>query len=116
MGAPYTNVAPWGSEAAPAWAFSSSSSGSEARLRCREPGSLTGQKAEPVGMKLTLFLSGQEKRGTDADVDCLALQRNVQSVCEDHTLSSLHKCNLTKVDALIGWPEMIFSVLNRKTK
>lgn len=42
-------------------------------MRCREPGSLTGQNAEPVGMKLTLFLSGQEKRGTDADVDCLEL-------------------------------------------
>lgn len=54
---------------------SSSSSGCEAGLRCREPGSLTGQNAEPVGMKLTLFLSGQEKSGTDADADCLELQK-----------------------------------------
>lgn len=54
-------------------------------MRCREPGSLTGQNAEPVGMKLTLFLSGQEKRGTDADVDCLELQRNMGSFSEDHT-------------------------------
>lgn len=38
-----------------------------------EPGSLTGQKAEPVGMKLTLFLSGQEKSGTEAEADCLEL-------------------------------------------
>lgn len=84
MGAPYSDVAPWGSEAEPASALSSSSSGSEAGVRCREPGSLTGQNAEPVGMKLTLFLSGQEKRGTDADVDCLELQRNICSVSEDH--------------------------------
>lgn len=70
-------MAPWGSELGPACGLSSSSSGSEAGVRCREPGSLTGQNAEPVGMKLTLFLSGQEKRGTDADVDCLELQRNI---------------------------------------
>lgn len=38
-----------------------------------EPGSLTGQKAEPVGMKLTLFLSGHEKCGAEADADCLEL-------------------------------------------
>ena len=43
-------------------------------MRCREPGSLTGQNAEPVGMKLTLFLSGQEKRGTDVEPDCLELK------------------------------------------
>lgn len=66
--------------------FSSSSSGSEAGVRCREPGSLTGQNAEPVGMKLTLFLSGQEKSGTDADVDCLELQKNTYCVVKDHTL------------------------------
>lgn len=46
-------------------------------VRCKEPGSLTGQNAEPVGMKLTLFLSGQEKSGTDADVDCLELLRKM---------------------------------------
>lgn len=28
---------------------------------------MTGQNAEPVGMKLTLFLSGQEKRGSGAE-------------------------------------------------
>lgn len=65
--------------------LSSSSSGSKAGVRCREPGNLTGQNAEPVGMKLTLFLSGQEKRGTDEDVDCLELQRSICSVSEDHT-------------------------------
>lgn len=53
-------------------------------MRCREPGSLTGQNAEPVGMKLTLFLSGQEKRGTDADVGCLELKKNTGSFSEDH--------------------------------
>lgn len=79
-------MAPCGSETEPASALSSSSSGSEAGMRCREPGSLTGQNAEPVGMKLTLFLSGQEKRGTDADVDCLELQRNICTVSEEHTL------------------------------
>lgn len=31
----------------------------------RGPRSLTGQKAEPVGMKFTLFLSGHEKRGAE---------------------------------------------------
>lgn len=40
-----------------------SSSGSDTELEKEEPGSLTGQKAEPVGMKFTLFLSGQEKSG-----------------------------------------------------
>lgn len=78
MGAPENDVAFWGSELGPASVLSSSPSGSEAGVRCREPGSLTGQNAEPVGMKLTLFLSGQEKRGTDADVDCLELKRNMQ--------------------------------------
>ena len=73
-------MAPWSSEAEPV--LSSSSSGSEAGVRCREPGSLTGQNAEPVGMKLTLFLSGQENRGTDADVDCLELWRHTCSVSE----------------------------------
>lgn len=68
--------------------LSSSCSGSEAGVRCREPGSLTGQKAEPVGMKLTLFLSGQEKRGTDADVDCLELKREMCSVRQDHSEGS----------------------------
>lgn len=41
--------------------------------RGSEPGSLTGQKAEPVGMKLTLFLSGQENKGTEEVADCLEL-------------------------------------------
>lgn len=67
--------------------LSSSSSGSEAGVRCREPGSLTGQNAEPVGMKLTLFLSGQEKSGTDADADCLELRGNTSSMSEGHTFS-----------------------------
>lgn len=31
----------------------------------RGPRSFTGQKADPVGMKLTLFLSGHEKRGVE---------------------------------------------------
>lgn len=31
----------------------------------RGPRSFTGQKADPVGMKLTLFLSGHEKRGAE---------------------------------------------------
>lgn len=30
--------------------------------------SLTGQKAEPLGMKFTLFLSGHEKRGKPFDL------------------------------------------------
>lgn len=34
----------------------------------RGPRSFTGQKADPVGMKLTLFLSGHEKRG--AEIGC----------------------------------------------
>ena len=56
-----------------------SSSGGEVTERCRAPGvSLTGQKAEPVEMKLTLFLSGQEKSGTDAD--CLELDRQKRKV------------------------------------
>lgn len=54
--------------------------GSRAAASCREPGSLTGQKAEPVGMKLTLFLSGQEKRGAEGDADCLELQRETGRV------------------------------------
>lgn len=62
MGAPYTKEAPWGS-----------ASSSEAGVRCSDPASLTGQKAEPVGMKLTLFLSGQEKSGSEAGADCLQL-------------------------------------------
>lgn len=33
-----------------------------------EQRSLTGQKAEPLGMKFTLFLSGQEKRGKPFDL------------------------------------------------
>lgn len=70
MGAPDTNEALWGS--------ASSSSGSEAGARCSDPGSLTGQKAEPVGMKLTLFLSGQEKRGSEAEAACLELQRDTR--------------------------------------
>lgn len=32
-----------------------------------EQRSLTGQKAEPLGMKFTLFLSGHEKRGKPFD-------------------------------------------------
>lgn len=70
-------MVPCGSEPEPASLLSSSSSGSDARVSCKEPGSLTGQKAEPVGMKFTLFLSGQEKRG--ADVDCLELHKNMFS-------------------------------------
>lgn len=72
MGAPYTKEAPWRSDVDPASA--SSSSGSEAGVRCSDPGSLTGQKAEPVGMKLTLFLSGQENSGAEAAADCLELR------------------------------------------
>ena len=53
---------------------------------------MTGQKAEPVGMKLTLFLSGQEKRGTDADADCLELRRNISSVSEGYTLWRHFSC------------------------
>ena len=79
-------MAPWGTEPGPASTSSSSSSGSEAGVRCREPGSLTGQNAEPVEMKLTLFLSGQEKRGTDADADCLELRISTSSISEVHTL------------------------------
>lgn len=70
MGAPCTKEALWGS--------ASSSSGSEAGVRCSDPGSLTGQKAEPVGMKLTLFLSGQEKSGSPTDADCLELRSNTE--------------------------------------
>lgn len=55
-----------------------SSCSSVAAVSCVEAGSLTGQKAEPVGMKLTLFLSGQEKSGADADDDCLELQEKHQ--------------------------------------
>lgn len=33
-----------------------------------EQRSLTGQKADPLGMKFTLFLSGQEKRGKPFDL------------------------------------------------
>ncbi len=33
-----------------------------------EQRSLTGQNAEPLGMKFTLFLSGQEKRGKPFDL------------------------------------------------
>lgn len=33
-----------------------------------EQRSLTGQKAEPLGMKFTLFLSGHEKRGKPFDL------------------------------------------------
>lgn len=66
MGAAYSNEALWGS-----------ASSSEAGARCSDPGSLTGQKAEPVGMKLTLFLSGQEKSGSAAAAAaCLELRRN----------------------------------------
>ena len=36
-----------------------------------EQRSLTGQKAEPLGMKFTLFLSGQEKRGKPFDLQDL---------------------------------------------
>ena len=36
-----------------------------------EQRSLTGQKAEPLGMKFTLFLSGQEKRGKPLDLQDL---------------------------------------------
>ena len=36
--------------------------------RRAEQGIFTGQKAEPVGMKFTLFLSGQEKRGKPLDL------------------------------------------------
>lgn len=69
--------------------LSSSSSGSEAGVRCSEPGSLTGQNAEPVGMKLTLFLSGQEKSGADvAGVDCLELRRNICGVRQDRSKGS----------------------------
>jgi hypothetical protein len=32
-------------------------------VKWEEQRSLTGQKAEPLGMKFTLFLSGHEKRG-----------------------------------------------------
>lgn len=74
MGAPWSEAAPQGAELPVA-----STCGPEAGIRCREPGSLTGQNAEPVEMKLTLFLSGQEKRGADADVDCLELWRNTCS-------------------------------------
>lgn len=73
MGAPYAKEAPWRSAVDPASA--SSSSGSEAGVRCSGPGSLTGQKAEPVGMKLTLFLSGQENSGAEAAAAaCLELR------------------------------------------
>lgn len=33
-----------------------------------EKGIFTGQNAEPVGVKFTLFLSGQEKRGKPLDL------------------------------------------------
>lgn len=51
---------------------SSTSSAWEAECWSRGPGILTGQKAEPVGLKFTLFLSGQEKRGVVED--CLDLK------------------------------------------
>lgn len=36
--------------------------------------SLTGQKAEPLGMKFTLFLSGHEKRGKPFDLPDLPMK------------------------------------------
>lgn len=39
-----------------------------------EQRSLTGQKAEPLGMKFTLFLSGHEKRGKPFDLPDLKIK------------------------------------------
>lgn len=39
-----------------------------------EQRSLTGQKAEPLGMKFTLFLSGHEKRGKPFDLPDLEIK------------------------------------------
>lgn len=73
MGAPWSEDAPCRCEAdVPSWLGSKTAARPDSS--CSEPGSLTGQKAEPVGMKLTLFLSGQEKRGADGVADCLELQ------------------------------------------
>lgn len=47
-----------------------------------EQRSLTGQKAEPLGMKFTLFLSGHEKRGKPFDLpDLTTEKRSAQYVC-----------------------------------
>lgn len=40
-----------------------------------EQRSLTGQKAEPLGMKFTLFLSGHEKRGKPFDLPDLKTKK-----------------------------------------
>ncbi len=61
----------WCEPLGPAWL--SSSSCWEPACWSWDPGSLTGQNIEPVGMKLTLFLSGHEKSGTVAD--CLDLRK-----------------------------------------
>lgn len=95
-GPPYdADAAPWAPELGPA-----SGPSSEAGVRCRAPGSLTGQNAEPVGMKLTLFLSGQEKRGTDADVDCLEL-RSEKGNTDTDTVTVNHTLLTSDVIALI---------------
>lgn len=41
-----------------------------------EQRSLTGQKAEPLGMKFTLFLSGHEKRGKPFDLPDLKTEKH----------------------------------------
>lgn len=49
--------------------------GEEAEVKREEQRSLTGQKAEPLGMKFTLFLSGQENRGKPFDLRDLVRKR-----------------------------------------
>ena len=56
-----------------------------------EQRSLTGQKAEPLGMKFTLFLSGQEKRGKPFD-----LQDLHERTIREHKLRNCHRNNSEK--------------------
>lgn len=46
--------------------------------KMEEQRSLTGQKAEPWGMKFTLFLSGHEKRGKPFDLRDLEVEEEVR--------------------------------------
>lgn len=62
-----------------------------------EQRSLTGQKAEPLGIKFTLFLSGQEKRGKPFDLPDLKTTESALRAGEHkHTLKSCNHVNTIK--------------------
>ena len=75
-----------------------------------EQRSLTGQKAEPLGMKFTLFLSGHEKRGKPFDLPDLKITEVTLRNVAFHFLLKTNPINLQLSQiAILQSPRPFFS-------